>query len=274
MKFFLQLIIFFISSNALAYKFTNDFSTGFYWQAFPIRVQQVGSDPTGKLSFLADLAMKTWELNSVVGHNIWDIDGTTQVNTIRWSSDPNDFSGLSMSDTLAIAVRFNQVPNVVKAEIIINSTHSAFSTIGQTVATRNLNIYKVLVHELGHTLGLDHNSIEPSIMAPYLNYYNYGCTLVESQLGCLEQYITDDDVAGSMAAYSEHVHRQVTGYTFALAGNQESSAQSTVGACGTVAMVGSDGDDDGSGPMNFVFSLAIGVLLINVRRFKSVYVRI
>lgn len=245
---------------------------GFYWQAFPVKMQQVGTDPTGKLSTLSDLAMRTWELNSVVGHNIWDLETVTQINTVRWSSDPSDFAGLSMADTLAIAVRFNQVPNVVKAEIILNSTHTAFSTIGQSAATRNLNIYKVLVHELGHTLGLDHNSVEPSIMAPFLNYYNYGCSLLVSDLGCLEDYITDDDRAGSLAAYNEHVHRQVTGFTFALdSGSKESSAQSSVGgACGSIAIEGSDDDQGGSGPMNFAVSLLFGLLLMNIRRFKSV----
>lgn len=262
------------SSKLFAYKYTSDFAQGFYWQAFPVRMQMIGSDPTGKLSTLSDLAMRTWELGSVVGHNIWDLETTTQINTVRWSSDPNDFAGLSMADTLAIAVRFNQVPHVVKAEIILNYTHAAFQTVGQSLATRNLNIYKVLVHELGHTLGLDHNSVDPSIMAPYLNYYNYSCSLLVSDLDCLEQYLTDDDRAGSLAAYNEHVSRQVSGFTFALAGNsQQTSAQSSaVGACGTVAIVGeaNDDDHDQNGPLNFAASLLVGLLILNIRRFRSV----
>lgn len=274
MKKIFFLVMFLLSSKTFAYKFTSDFSQGFYWQAFPVKMQLVGSDPTGKLSALSDLAMRTWELSSVVGSNIWDVDSASQVNTVRWSSDPSDFSGMSMADTLAIAVRFNQIPHVIKAEIILNSTHSAFSTVGQSIATRNLNIYKVLVHELGHTLGLDHNSVDPSIMAPYLNYYNYSCSLLVSDLSCLEQYLTDDDRAGSLAAYNEHVSRQVSGFTFALAGSsQQTSAQNTIGSCGTVALVNdidSDDDQDGNGPLNFAASLLFGLILLNVRRFKSV----
>lgn len=275
-KLFLFFLI--IPLTSFSYVFTKDFQTGYYWQAFPINMTVTGADFTGKVSQLADLAMKTWEDSPVVGKNVWDLINPTQANTIRWSSSQNDFPGMSMSDTLAIAVRFNQAPYVTKAEIVLNSTHSAFSTVGQSVGARNLNLYKVLVHELGHTIGLDHvnytdpSSNMPSIMSPTLNSIDLGCSLVVTQLACLEQYLADDDIKGSNAAYNEQVHRQSTGYIFGLTAGTEQKEISKFGTCGTISEISdSDHDSDNFNKLfGFTFSLLIGFLVATSRRFIKI----
>jgi hypothetical protein len=261
MKIF-ALFTFLFSYSLHAYVYTQDFSKGFYWQAFPVRMIISGTDFTGYLPQVADMAMKTWEDNSVVGRNIWDISNVSQVNSIQWSSNASDFQGLDMGQTLAIAIRYNQVPYVIKAQIFLNKTHANFYGLNA-----KLNLYKVLVHELGHTLGLDHNSSTPSIMAPYLNTWeNHYCDQ-SSYSSCLVNYLTNDDVNGGNSAFNEHARRQAVGYTFAQESNTEIT-QKGLAACGTVEVIGDS--DDSNGPGNFLVSISFGLLLMMiVRKFKN-----
>lgn len=263
------LLFLLLSNSAFAYRYTVDFSQGFYWQVFPVKLVRIGDDFTGMLDQVSTMAMNTWEDTVVVGDNIWDLTNVSQVNTIRWSNNPDDFRGVDMNSTLAIAVRYNQIPYLVKAEIIINKNQTIFNS--GTAAQKRLNLYKVVLHELGHTLGLDHNSVvSGSIMAPSINDISYACNM-GSYNNCLVNYLEDDDIAGAQAAFQTHRERQITHHTFALE-NQLPTQVSTqsAGACGTVSLVTDNDDQDP--PNQFLGSMVLGLclmLLLGKRKFKN-----
>ena len=66
------LTVFLLSSPVWAYRFTTDFSNGFYWQEVPINITVVDSNPTrqAKILALAQAAISDWESGS--GLKLWD----------------------------------------------------------------------------------------------------------------------------------------------------------------------------------------------------------
>lgn len=249
-KFIVFMFMVLTWSQAKAYRLTEDFSNGFYWASLPVQFMVMDTDPTRLqlIKQLADEAVTEWE--DALIDQLWNVSSqqgspSSNRNIIRWSTKFGAETGLSESSTLAVAIRYTSGPYVARAEIIINGNHpiNSFPTQLKTV----------LVHELGHTLGLDHSEVGDAVMAPSLQV-NY-------------QGLHWDDEQGMSVTVNETKRRQAIGYVSPLAAKSEETTGSAL-SCGTVDMSGGGGGSGGS-PM---LSLSLGLLLaltVFGARFKS-----
>jgi hypothetical protein len=235
-----------ISSEVQAYSFTVDYNQGLYWQNFPIPMQVIvanGADGAQLQSFTED-TQQEWE--DSIGVVVWDINPSFQVssnptgNNVRWSFNFAAETGYDPVNTLAVAVRYNQGTYIVKTEIILN---------GELIELRNnINglLYKTLLHEFGHTVGLDH-STNTAMMQATLN-----------NLSTLQA----DDVAGFGAVISDTKNRQATGFVGNLGGNgSQSNAKETVAGCGMIEVVNSSGPGSGGPGSGLILSFILGLVL-------------
>lgn len=97
------------------------------------------------------------------------------------------------SRTLAVTLRSSSALNLVEADTVVNSTHDWNSYRGALSGNRR-EMRRVLIHEFGHGLGLDHpDEAEPkqSVVA----IMNSASTNVDT--------LQPDDKAGAMALYGE-----------------------------------------------------------------------
>ena len=78
--------------------------------------------------------------------------GGASGNSIRRSDNFGAETGYDPNSTLAITIRHTQGPYLGKTEIILNGSMQFLR-----VNTSNI-LYKTLVHEFVHVLGLDHSS--------------------------------------------------------------------------------------------------------------------
>jgi len=227
--------------NAMAYRLTEDFSKGFYWSAFPVNfiVMDTDANRMQMITNLARNAVQEWE--SAITEGLWNVTSqqgapSSNRNIIRWSTNFAKETGLSESSTLAVAIRYTRGPYIARAEIIINGNH-AMNSFEEQLNT-------VLVHELGHILGLDHSENGQAVMAPTLQVPYYG--------------LHWDDQMGMDYTVNETKRRQLIGFVSPLASSGETSEESPL-SCGTVDMSGgASGGGNGSNP---IFSLGLGLLL-------------
>ncbi len=229
---------------AMAYQLTQDFSQGFYWSSLPIKliVMDTDSNRLAMLTQIANEAVAEWE-DSLFQQNLsdmWNVSSqagkpVSNKNIIRWSTNFAAETGLSESTTLAVAIRYTGGPYVARAEIIINGNNAINSFPNQ--------LRTVLIHELGHTLGLDHSENGDAVMAPTLQY-NY-------------QGLHWDDLNGMTYTVNETLRRQAIGYVSPLAAQGETTEESPL-SCGTVDVQNGGG---GSGGGNPIFSIGIGLLI-------------
>jgi len=242
----LSLMAIFFSVEVKAYSFTVDYNKGFYWKAFPVQMKRfstVGSDNLF-LKNLVDESVYEWE-NSV-GKNIWEIGEIIQSNNysgnyIKWSENFGAETGFDPSSTLAITIRYNRGTFFEQTVIILNG--------GLAFLRQNWgnSLKSTLLHELGHTIGLDHSSVSGAIMYPSLNN---------------SSALQSDDIAGMNALVDSTIGRQVTGYVSPFSTTGEN--KSAFAACGTIRDI--DKDDNSSG---FMGSLILGILLILASVFIS-----
>lgn len=246
----LLLMAFFLSSQAQAYTFTSDFTKGFYWQSFPIKMSKFVTDPNdgALLEQLTNQAVSDWE--NAVGKNLWDFNAVQTStsysgNYIKWSDDFGNETGYDPSKTLAITIRYNQGTYFQQTVIILNGSIAYLrQNWGNALKT-------TILHEIGHTIGLDHSGAN-AIMAANL-----------SNLTTLQP----DDIQGANAIVDETLRRQSTGYVSPYSATT-TTKNGLIPACGTVEDIGK-GQGPGNGASNFVGALLLGFAFIAVARRKN-----
>lgn len=151
----------------------------------------------------------SWNSAVIDAVNNWADNTSFDFTVVEEYRDPcaiDGFSGIGFSDdycgsefganTLAVAqlrYEFQELgpPNIIEGDIVVNGAERydifdgplaqfGFSFIG-------LDFKRIVLHELGHVIGLDHEETSPAIMAPYIG------DLFELQA---------DDIAGVKALYS------------------------------------------------------------------------
>jgi hypothetical protein len=253
----LLLMAILLSSKVQAYALTTDFTKGFYWQSFPIQMNKFVTNPSdgALLEQLTNQAVQDWE--GVVGKNLWDFTSVQTTsnysgNYIRWSDNFGAETGYDPSKTLAITIRYNQGTYFQQTVIVLNGSLSYLrQNWGNSLKT-------TILHEIGHTLGLDHSGAN-AIMAANL-----------TSLTTLQP----DDIQGVNAVVDETIRRQSTGYVSPYSAT-ETQKNGLLPACGTVEDIG-NGKGPKNGAINFIGSLLIGFLGIaftNNRKKQRLLVR-
>jgi hypothetical protein len=239
------ILAFLMTGPVWGYSLTQDFINGFYWATLPVQFVIVESDPSRKalLTQFVNSAMKQWE--DETGFSLWDLGTGSSSNIIRWSTNFGAETRMDPSSVLAVAIRYTSGPYFARSEIIINGSHSAFNS--PYSAINNMNLGTTLVHELGHTIGLDHSENMQAIMAPNLQYPFNG--------------LHNDDLNGMREAVTTTETRQRERYVSPLAGaRSEKSAQGLSCASTTAA------SSTGSG----LVSTLVGVLIPLIKKLSFV----
>lgn len=221
--------------TAWGYNLTQDFKNGFYWSSLPIGISVIDASPARKTKIenLTKKAIKEWE--SLSDRNLWDETNTTTSNIIRWSDNFAAETGMDAASVLAIAIRYTGGPYFAKTEIVINGNH--------ILNQNDIYLETTILHELGHTMGLDHSGDWDAIMAPTLKQ---------------TPEVEYDDVLGMREAYRQMLQRQTTGYVSPLSYQKEETSSQPL-SCATVAV-------STSTPASGMISLGLGILIGFVRK--------
>ena len=228
-----------------AWSFTEDFNRGYYWRSFPFSFEKfvTNSSDGPLLAQLTEQAQQEWE--NAVGKEIWSTTpgynvGGASGNHIRWSNNFAAETGYDPNTTLAVTIRYSSGTYFNQVVIVLNGENNALRSNSQGM------LKKTILHELGHTIGLDHSQ-QYSIMGASVSSVSA---------------LTWDDSQGANAAIDEHLYRQQIGYSAPLS----ESGNETFAACGSVALTQGD-DDDFGGRFGFVLTLLLGVILARAAKF-------
>lgn len=230
------------TTSAHTFEYTSDFKNGFYWGSLPIGMNKFVTDSNDgpELSQIVGNSENAWEGAS--GRDLWSFNSGVIVsssysgNYIRWSDNFGGETGYDPTQTLAITIRYTSGPHMVRTEIILNGNMPNLKN--------NVNglLDKTILHEMGHTLGLDH-SFQPAIMGAFA-----------SNISTLQW----DDVQGANAVVNETLYRQSIGYVSPLANSSTTEEYST---CGSVAFISGDDNNRKGPPGGFGISLLLGLAL-------------
>ncbi len=238
------LLHFTLAFSANAYTFTDDFDRGFYWASYPITMNKfvLKSEDGVVLSSIVDECESEWE--GVVGMPIWNIppnaitSGTYGGNSIRWADDFAAETGFDVDSTLAVTVRHRVGTYFTRTEIILNGEKG-------NLRTNQSKLRQVILHEMGHTLGLGHTT-------------EYG--VMQATLNVAISELSDDDIEGGIAVVEETLWRQDNNYVSPYAREEG-------GSCGTISMDTSSG----GGPGSFMLSFGLGLIAIMMTRRRTQY---
>jgi len=228
-KHFLTLLIFsfFFQQKTFGFSFGEDVESGVIWSSLPIHIkvmdQSLDTDEAFLLNNLVDRAMESWKNESQINwwsqYSEFDIseglnNGKQQFSgKIYWAENFLEETGFDPMITLAITIR-RGVGNVFRdTEIILNGEFSGMKN------NQNEILYRVILHELGHSIGLNHSNLPEAIMAPYLT---------------TSEHLHEDDIEGAKALYEKFQNRIATGV--ALTDEQASQSSAAIGPGGCQLM--------------------------------------
>ena len=169
-------------------------------------------------------ALNNWSTNTLFNFTVVEeykdpcaIDGFSSIDFSE------DFCGSEFgANTLAVATRRFESqelgpPNIIEGDIVVNNgeRYDIFDgPLAQlSVLTNGLDFKRIALHELGHVIGLDHEEVNPAIMAPAIS------DVFELQ---------EDDIAGVEALYSGLSNCEINRLSFGSSSETLSSDDCTV----------------------------------------------
>ncbi len=208
----------FLQHHSLAYQFTEDLIRGSFWRTFPIPLKlQIASNDSryGLTEQALTEAIDEWQKHSEI--QLWDYreGGSTAAanNVIRWSNNFEKETGYAANSTMAITVRYSSPPLLQRTEIIINGQYFGLTNIE--------DLRKILIHELGHTLGLDHSEEYGSLMYRTL------------ALGDTSpSYLSNDDIEGLSQVMIYHTQKQSEPIQLEQGKSGSSNPLDSIAGCG------------------------------------------